>query len=662
MAQISELTFYRKYNEEPLGMIQVPKITEGYERASGSLVTNAKFTTAAGHYASLMSIPNVATYQMTGLSGFDLINYDLWCDYNPTAVDGGKVSPVITRPQYDTVFNSTWTLPLENLQDIIDSTATSSIEDRQLYLTDGTRITYNFYKYNYTNGIKLTNTVGMIRVRAVEVLTGWDEGTQENPRHEPIYKTVTGELAPNYIVYSFNCDTTRQIDISAFEFDVRQYDRNDDAYSIWNRTPEACYMFVLRLYGNVKVIQVDESDPEHPETIEVETIGWSDPTGLIILDKRYITTSEGESEPENFKKTKNTKIGGRGSGAWTNRSNGERMNIADRRAAFSFCSTTGNGLTCYRLGDVAYLQDTILELIYCEGVERDNSYLRSALVSAYMLPYCPDIKSPTFTRYQTWIRVADQTFEESYYATSKEVVLTNLSGKYGCIYDLSGLGWDDFNDWETQFELFLPFVGTINLDAKSIAQGQLYVIYTINVYNGNVVYWVYTKCLDSTTDTLYGTYSGNCAIEIPLMGAGESGSVLGKITNTVSGLATGIASIASAPANPIGAIAGVTSSMGSIVEGLNPPYHVDKSGTIDTNSSTQAPYRISLKVKAPRVVRLGLNTIETTVKGKPSYFNCLVSDLPDGLNIISDINLNKVNASDAEKDKIRSIMKGGVFK
>lgn len=184
--------------------------------------------------------------------------------------------------------------------------------------------------------------------------------------------------------------------------------------------------------------------------------------------------------------------------------------------------------------------------------------------------------------------------------------------------------------------------------------------FTVNVYNGNIVYWVYTKSRDETTDTLYGTYSGSCAVEIPMMGAQENGSVLGKVTNTVSGIATGVMGAVSVlSGNVVGGAAIMANGISGTAEALQPKYTVDRSGTIDTNSTTQQAYAIRLKISRPNVLRLGEQNILN--KGKPSYFICAAQELPKGVNVISDINLDTVNASDAEKTAIREIFKGGVF-
>lgn len=353
----------------------------------------------------------------------------------------------------------------------------------------------------------------------------------------------------------------------------------------------------------------------------------------------------------NFKPTDGNAVsGGLGWGDYSGVTNGEEMDVDARNGIFSFCSLDGNGLTCYRLSSKQAFLD-VLNGCYSLGSVKDNSYLRDALVSAYLLPALTGI--PTTSIHG--IRVGDNTFLQEPSYGNQSIVTKCLSNEYSCIYNLKeNDGWGDLNDFvSSKYTLYLPFVGSVNIDANALVRGYIQVKFTVNLYNGNIVYWVYTKSFNSETNTLYGTYSGNCAIQIPTCGAGESGSVLGKITNTVSALATGAASIATG--NPLG----VASAGLGIMEAWTPTYNVDRAGTIDTNSTTQQAYEIRLKISKPVVLRDG--EFSDNIRGKSSFYSTTINNLPKGYHVITDIDLNTVNASDAEKQRIKSILKGGVF-
>lgn len=349
-----------------------------------------------------------------------------------------------------------------------------------------------------------------------------------------------------------------------------------------------------------------------------------------------------------YKPTKNTRRGGKGVGSYHGAVNGERPDISTRNSVTTF-GGSGDGLTYYQLGSIDGLHRCI-NYAYELGVLRDNQYIRDAMVSAYLLPVLTIDKSSA-----SGVRIADNTINDfdplmSIYILDQE----HISEKKSCYYDFGELdGWGDKIDFtNTQLTLFLPFVGSVNIDINACQYGSVTVDYYIDVYNGNIIYYVYTQSLDSPTDTLYGTYTGNCAIEIPLCGAGQSGSVLGKITNAVSALAVGAGSIAAGnPVAALGAAAGMT-------DAVIPHYNVDRSGSLDTNGVSLNAWRISLKISMP--VELREETQD--IIGHASYFRCKMSDLPSGRHVITAVDVDTISgATAAEKEEIKAILERGVF-
>lgn len=350
-----------------------------------------------------------------------------------------------------------------------------------------------------------------------------------------------------------------------------------------------------------------------------------------------------------YKPTKNTRRGGRGSGNYHGVSNGERPDVATRNAVTTF-GGSGDGLTYYQLGSLNGLHHCI-NYAYELGVLRDNQYIRDAMVSAYLLPTITLNKSSA-----SGVRIADNTINDfsdplmSIYILDQEHIAEGRDVWYDFgEYD----GWGDQIDFTlTDISLFLPFVGTINIDASACMYGRITIKHLIDAYNGNIIYYVYTKSVDADTDTLYGTYTGNAAIEIPLCGAGQSGSVLGKITNAVSSLAVGAASIAAG--NPITAAGAALGMLDSAV----PTYKVDRSGAIDANGACLAAYRISLKISMP----IELRDDTQLLIGHASYFRALIGDLPRGRHVVSAVEIDTLSgATDSEKARIKQIMEGGIY-
>lgn len=382
---------------------------------------------------------------------------------------------------------------------------------------------------------------------------------------------------------------------------------------------------------------------------DIHTGTLSDPVKNGAMSANYLDISSYGTQP--YKPTKNSRAGGKGIGTYHGRTNGERPDIAARNGVTTF-GGSGNGLTYYQLGSIGALHQ-ILGYAYGLGDVRDNSYVRASLVAAYLLPTLTIRKSSA-----TGVRVADRTYPWNYFSpptTIDMLDLDHISDRKSCWYDFGELdGTGDFLDFtRTKFALFLPFVGTVNLNANAMQWRRLQVDYYIDAYNGNIVYWVYTQSVDSDTDQLYGTYSGNCAIEIPMSGVGESGSALGKITNLVSSLGVGAASIAAG--NPIG----VAGAAAGVIDSMMPTYYVDRSGAVDTNGTSVDAWRISLKISMPHELRVD----SSKQLGRPSFFRSTIGSLPTGRHQCQGVDVEGIpNATAAEKQQIKMILEGGFYK
>jgi hypothetical protein len=141
------------------------------------------------------------------------------------------------------------------------------------------------------------------------------------------------------------------------------------------------------------------------------------------------------------------------------------------------------------------------------------------------------------------------------------------------------------------------------------------------------------------------------------MGAGQSGSVLGKITNVVSSLATGAIGIAAG--SPRLAINGLSSGLQAINDVAFPTYTVNRGGSIDVNSNVMQSLSIRLKISKPRVLRCD----SVQLIGLPSYFKAKISELPSGYHVVGAVDVDTIpNATAAEKEEIRRILMGGFYK
>lgn len=414
-----------------------------------------------------------------------------------------------------------------------------------------------------------------------------------------------------------------------------------------------CTTYGFRDYGGY----AGNYRPAYVFFIRIRSRGGSlgDPIYLCAFQDDLLTLSDGEQKAPNTP-NKTTRRGGMGNGSYPGRINGDPLTASKVQllnAYTSYGSTNGIGLTFYQMlmGDF----NDVIQFAYQLGIVKDNSYLRDCLVTAYKLPIV-DISTTT----SSTLKLADRNIPG---LTSNKILLEHITYPKECVYNFTNnkyfsVGWDNYTDFtNTKLTLYLPFVGNINIDVNACQYSTLTVRYIIDCYNGNIVYWVYTQSVDSDTNTLYGVYSGNCAISIPLMGAGQSGSVLGKITNVVSSLATG--AIGFAAGSPRLAINGLSSGLQAINDVAFPTYTVNRGGSIDVNSNVMQSLAIRLKISKPRVLRCE----SVQLIGLPSYFRAKISELPSGYHSVGAVDVDSIpNATAAEKEEIRSILMGGFYK
>lgn len=350
------------------------------------------------------------------------------------------------------------------------------------------------------------------------------------------------------------------------------------------------------------------------------------------------------SDSERYTPIRTSRKGGGGRGVYPSTA-AEQPNTAARNSWFSWASGNGYGI-CYYVVDPSTLSN-YLAYIYSQGLLRDHQLYRDATIGAYKLPVTPSTLASLGLIY-----VANLTMSSGV-SQADPISQRFVEGGTGVI-NISGYGYDTYADYtDTTMCLYLPFYGQINLDVNVFAQGSIEIKWLVDCYNGNICYWVYAQGAEDPRMILYGTYSGNCAIEIPIVGSGASGTVLGKITNLAGTLAVGAAK---------GAAAGLIAGAGSASTFAN-SQTVDRAGTIDANANASCPYAITLQVShtvmlTPTGYREqigipsaspGLNDPET-VSGFSGYTR-FVNFHADHIS----------GATDREKAEIERLMNGGVF-
>lgn len=217
----------------------------------------------------------------------------------------------------------------------------------------------------------------------------------------------------------------------------------------------------------------------------------------------------------------------------------------------------------------------------------------------------------------------------------------------------------------TDVRLYLPFVGTIELNTDEVMASTMNLKCSIDIITGTVVY-ILTINKNGYTSSRY-SWSGVCSQSIPLSAVDYSG----KISSITSGIATGItgalavagvlaspltggASLIGAAAGGVGIVKGVaTSTIGANKKG-NYVYSGDISSSPGLNC-VKYPY---ISIERPK---MSLPENYGHTMGYPSNITSKIKYL-EGYTEIGEVHLEGFsNATQSELDDIESSLKQGVL-
>lgn len=218
--------------------------------------------------------------------------------------------------------------------------------------------------------------------------------------------------------------------------------------------------------------------------------------------------------------------------------------------------------------------------------------------------------------------------------------------------------YKDYRDYMCEYSIYLPFSGIHRLDADVIVGNILQIYCDIDFLTGSIMYHLIVN--DGNTSRDIYTFTGECAIELPITGTDYSE----KYQTIMNGIFSGIGMIAGgALGGPMGAGAGAALT-GAAMSGLKTlgnaatvNGHYMQSGKLIPNSSVLSVLYPYLIVSKPQDVSPDYKS----VKGKPAHYMATLSAL-SGFSIVSNINLSNIPyATDEDKDALRSLLASGVY-
>lgn len=121
--------------------------------------------------------------------------------------------------------------------------------------------------------------------------------------------------------------------------------------------------------------------------------------------------------------------------------------------------------------------------------------------------------------------------------------------------------YDGFEDYQTEYKLYLPFIGFVDLNPNYAANNYLTLKYRFNVIDGSCIAFLSSSIVPNSSNTsIVGVYNGSCCVHMPLTGADYSTIVSGML-QTAGNIATSVSTKNPLPA--IGGVANLAQSMNS---------------------------------------------------------------------------------------------------
>lgn len=198
----------------------------------------------------------------------------------------------------------------------------------------------------------------------------------------------------------------------------------------------------------------------------------------------------------------------------------------------------------------------------------------------------------------------------------------------------------------TQVYCYLPFIGIVELNADDVVNSTLGIKYKIDVLTGCCLAQLAVKKYG--LDAVLYTYTGNCAVQMPI----TSGNYLSTISSLLGAVVSGAAAVATGGALAPVAIGAAANAMGGGARAS-----VAMSGSLGSNAGAMGirkPYLIIKRVESADAN--GYNEFY----GYPTNKRVNLSQLT-GYVRVKEINLSGTNATEDEQNEIVALLKEGVI-
>lgn len=198
----------------------------------------------------------------------------------------------------------------------------------------------------------------------------------------------------------------------------------------------------------------------------------------------------------------------------------------------------------------------------------------------------------------------------------------------------------------TEYEIYLPYIGFRPLGSSEVAGSSVSVAYNIDICTGACVANV--NIIKNSQNICMYTYSGNCAVQMPITGVNYS-SVIGNMLGAALSVGTAVATGGATAPMAVGAV-------GNAV--LNSRAQIQRSGSLGGNAGVLAYHNPYIIVKHP----VPVNPVDYyKFYGYPAFSNVVLNNCT-GYVKVRECHLSGINrAREEDLKEIESLLKQGVI-
>ena len=225
------------------------------------------------------------------------------------------------------------------------------------------------------------------------------------------------------------------------------------------------------------------------------------------------------------------------------------------------------------------------------------------------------------------------------------------------IIELTG-AYQTFADYApfTNLALYLPYIGIVPISPDDIMDGAINVKYHIDVFSGACVAFVMS--LKRGQWTVLNQYQGNILTQFPITGADYTNVYVGAMQVANTAIQTGM-QIATAPS----AVNAVSNGLNGITQGFSQAMQAKPSFQRSGNVTSAAGF---MSVQIPYLIITKPNYIQAkdfrALKGYVSNLQCVIGEQSGFISAtVNNEKLTGINATDEEKNMIRSLLSEGIY-